>query len=179
MRIIAGEYKSRSLKSPGKKEGIRPTTDRARETLFNILNNFYDFEESKVVDLFCGTGSFGIECLSRGAAFAIFIDKDIKLVEENIKLLKIEDLSETIRGDALMFLRDESMNIDLIFADPPYEYMFYDKLLEKASKLSCYFILEHSKNYKVTDEFKSSMFRQKEVGVTFFSFFDFRKPSED
>lgn len=178
MRIIAGEYRHRIIKSPGKKEGIRPTTDRARETLFNILNNFFDFEESKVVDLFCGTGSFGIECLSRGAAIAIFVDKDVKLVEDNVKLLKIEDTSEIIRVDALMFLRDESMDIDLIFADPPYDYMFYDKLLEKASKLSSYFILEHSKNHKVTDEFKAFMTRQKEVGVTIFSFFDFRRPSE-
>jgi 16S rRNA (guanine966-N2)-methyltransferase len=178
MRIIAGEYRHRIIKSPGKKEGIRPTTDRARETLFNILNNFFDFEESKVVDLFCGTGSFGIECLSRGAEFAIFVDKDVKLAEENVKLLKLEDITEIIRGDALMFLRDESMDIDLIFADPPYDYIFYNKLLEMVSKLSTYFILEHSKNYKVTDEFKPFMTRQKEVGVTFFSFFDFRRPSE-
>ena len=178
MRIIAGEYRSRNLKTPGKKEGIRPTTDRARETLFNILNNFFDYEESKVVDLFCGTGSFGIECLSRGAEFAIFVDKDVKLVEENVKLLKVEDSSEVIRGDTLLFLRDESMNIDLIFADPPYDYIFYNKLLEKVSKLSTYFILEHSKNYKISDEFKPFLFKQKEVGTTFFSFFDFRKSSE-
>ncbi len=178
MRIIAGEYRHRILKSPGKKEGIRPTTDRARETLFNILNNFFDFENAKVVDLFCGTGSFGIECLSRGAEFAIFVDKDVKLAEENTKLLKIEDETEIIRGDALIFLRDESMDINLIFADPPYDYMFYNKLLEKVSKLSSYFVLEHSKNYKVDEEYKELMFRQKEVGVTFFSFFDFRKPSE-
>ena len=178
MRIIAGEYRSRNLKTPGKKEGIRPTTDRARETLFNILNNFFDYEESKVVDLFCGTGSFGIECLSRGAEFAIFVDKDVKLVEENIKLLGIGDSTEVIRGDALLFLRDESMNINLIFADPPYDYIFYNKLLEKVSKLSTYFILEHSRNYKIADEFKPFMTRQKEVGVTIFSFFDFKKPSE-
>lgn len=178
MRIIAGKYRSRSLKAPGKKEGIRPTTDRARETLFNILNNFFDFEDAKVGDLFCGTGSFGIECLSRGAEFAILVDKDAKLAEENVKLLKLEDTTEIIRGDALLFLRDESMNIDLIFADPPYDYIFYNKLLEKASKLNSYFILEHSRNYKVADEFKPYMTRQKEVGVTFFSFFDFRKSSE-
>lgn len=178
MRIIAGEYRSRSLKTPGKKEGIRPTTDRARETLFNILNNFFDYEGSKVVDLFCGTGSFGIECLSRGAEFTIFVDKDVRLIEENTKLLKVEEETEVVRGDALMFLRDETINIDLIFADPPYDYMFYNKLLEKVSKLSSYFILEHSKNYKVDEEFKSFMFRQKEVGVTFFSFFDFRKQNE-
>jgi 16S rRNA (guanine(966)-N(2))-methyltransferase RsmD len=178
MRIIAGEYKSRSLKTPGKKEGIRPTTDRARETLFNILNNFFDFEEAKIADLFCGTGSFGIECLSRGAAFAIFVDKDVKLAEENVKVLKLEDATEIIRGDALLFLRDESMDIDLIFADPPYDYIFYNKLLEKVSRLSTYFILEHSRNYVVADEFKPFMTRQKEVGVTFFSFFDFRRPSE-
>jgi len=178
MRIIAGEFKSRSLKAPGKKDGIRPTTDRARETLFNILNNFFDYEESKVVDLFCGTGSFGIECISRGAEFAILVDKDVKLVEENVRLLKIEDAAEIVRGDALMFLRDESMNIDLIFADPPYDYIFYNKLLEMASKLSSYFILEHSQNYKVSEEFIPSMFKQREAGQAIFSFFDFRRPSE-
>lgn len=178
MRIIAGEYRHRILKAPGKKAGVRPTTDRARETLFNILNNFFDFEEAKVADLFCGTGSFGIESLSRGAEFAILVDKDVKLAEENVKLLKIEDATEIIRGDVLLFLRDESMNIDLIFADPPYDYIFYNKLLEKVSKLSTYFILEHSENYKVADEFKAFMFRQKEVGMTFFSFFDFRKPAQ-
>lgn len=178
MRIIAGEYRSRSLKTPGKKEGIRPTTDRARETLFNVLNNFFDFEGAKVADLFCGTGSFGIECISRGAELAILVDKDVKLAEENVRLLKIEDVTEIIKGDALIFLRDESMDLDLIFADPPYDYIFYKKLIEKASKLSSYFILEHSRDYKIDEEFKEFMFRQKEVGVTFFSFFDFRKPSE-
>lgn len=178
MRIISGKYRSRVLKAPGKQAGVRPTTDRARETLFNILDNFFDYEDTKVVDLFCGTGSFGIECLSRGAEFAIFVDKDVKLIEHNVSLLKIEDETEVIKGDSLFFLNDESMDIDLIFADPPYDYIFYNKLLEKTSKLSTYFILEHSENYKVADEFKANMFRQKEVGMAIFSFFDFRKPSE-
>ncbi|MBX7044672.1 MAG: RsmD family RNA methyltransferase [Ignavibacteria bacterium] len=178
MRIIAGEYKHRVLKTPGKNDKVRPTTDRARETLFNILNNFFEFEGTAVVDLFCGTGSFGIECLSRGAELAIFVDKDVRLIEANAASLKTEESSEIIRGDALIFLRDESMNIDLIFADPPYDYIFYNKLLEKASKINSYFILEHSDNYKISEEFLPYMFRQKEVGMAIFSFFDFRKPSE-
>jgi 16S rRNA (guanine(966)-N(2))-methyltransferase RsmD len=178
MRIISGKYGHRVLKTPGKKDKVRPTTDRARETLFNILNNFFDFENASVADLFCGTGSFGIECLSRGAEFAIFVDKDVKLIEANAFDLKLDDQSEIIKGDAIHFLRDESMNMDLIFADPPYDYIFYNKLLEKASKLSSYFILEHSENYKVGEEFIPNMFRQKEVGMAIFSFFDFRKTSE-
>lgn len=178
MRIISGKYGHRILKTPGKKDKVRPTTDRARETLFNILNNFFEFENASVADLFCGTGSFGIECLSRGAEFAIFVDKDVKLIEANALDLKLEDLSEIIKGDAIHFLSDESINIDLIFADPPYDYNFYNKLLEKASRINSYFILEHSNNYKVSEEFLSCMFRQKVVGMTIFSFFDFKEPSE-
>lgn len=178
MRIISGKYARRVLKTPGKNDKVRPTTDRARETLFNILNNIFDFEGASVADLFCGTGSFGIECLSRGAEFAIFVDKDVKLIKANARDLNLNDSSEIIKGDASHFLRDESMNIDLIFADPPYDYFFYNKLLEKASKISSYFILEHSDNYKVSEEFIKYMFRQKEVGMAIFSFFDFRKSTE-
>jgi len=179
MRIIAGKYRSRILKSPGKQQGVRPTTDRARETLFNILSNFFDFEGKKVVDLFCGTGSFGIECLSRGAEFAILVDKSVKLAEENVKLLKIEDETEVIRTDALIFLKDESLEVDLIFADAPYDYNMYNKLIEMVMKIDAYFILEHSDNYKVDESLKDYMFKQKVVGNAIFSFFDFRKQSSE
>ena len=77
MRIISGKYKGRNLKSPGNSLTVRPTTDRGKETLFNVLFNHINIEDIVVADLFCGTGGIGIEFLSRGAGFCYFVDSDI------------------------------------------------------------------------------------------------------
>lgn len=131
MRIIAGKYRGRILKSPpdGK---TRPTSDRLRETLFNILAPKID-EETRILDLCAGTGAVGIEAISRGANHATFVDKSRKMcgvIEENLDLLKIpEDQTEIFQTSAEDFLRrNEKKNWDIIFFDPPYASNYFDVL---------------------------------------------------
>lgn len=126
MRIISGTYRGRILKSPSGNK-TRPTSDRLRETLFNVLQTKID-SETRFLDLCAGTGAIGIEALSRGAKFAAFVDKSRRacgLIEENLDLLAIpEDRTEIFQNSADEFLRrsgERSETWDLIFFDPPYE----------------------------------------------------------
>ena len=125
MRIIAGKYRGRELKSPASLE-TRPTSDRLRETLFNILAP--RIEGARFLDLCAGTGAIGIEALSRGAGRVTFVDQSRKmcaLIEENVRTLKIDEQdSEVVTGEATKFLRRQAKNgtlrFDLIYFDPPY-----------------------------------------------------------
>jgi len=118
MRVIAGEFRSRRLKSlPG--ELIRPTPDRLRETLFNILAP--RIQGATFVDAYAGTGAVGIEALSRGASNAIFIEKNrdaVELLEENLKTLGISARARVLRGGATLLLPRHASGI--VFLDPPY-----------------------------------------------------------
>ena len=122
MRIIAGTARSLPLKSV---EGLetRPTTDRIKETLFNILQN--DVPGSYFLDLFAGSGQIGLEALSRGAQYAVFVDsgkKQASCIEENIRFTKFDRQSRVYAADVLGALRamEGSYQFDLIFMDPPY-----------------------------------------------------------
>lgn len=124
MRIIAGEYRGRILKSPPDYK-TRPTSDRLRESLFNILTPLIG-EETRFLDLCAGTGAVGIEAISRGAGFAAFVDKSRKvcgLIEENLDLLNIpETKTEIVCSLAEKFVtRDSQKPWDIIFYDPPYQ----------------------------------------------------------
>ena len=124
MRIISGEYRGRILKSPSNIK-TRPTSDRLRETLFNILNPKIG-AESRFLDLCAGTGAVGIEAVSRGAEFAAFVDKSRRacaLIEENLDLLEIpEKQTEVFCISAEKFIaREQKTAWDLIFYDPPYQ----------------------------------------------------------
>ncbi|MEP0860229.1 MAG: 16S rRNA (guanine(966)-N(2))-methyltransferase RsmD [Ignavibacterium sp.] len=130
MRIISGYLKGRFFNVPQSKF-IRPTTDRVRETLFNILNNLIDFEGIEVLDLYSGSGSLGFECISRGAKSVLFVEKNnmiYKNLNENIKSLEIENKCSVVRSEAIVFTRKKSMkSFDLILADPPFfEYDIYN-----------------------------------------------------
>lgn len=123
MRIISGIYRGRRLKSPPKGAEIRPTLDRVKESLFNILQG--KFEGATVLDLFCGTGSLGFEAMSRGAARTVFNDTDrdaVKLLRENLTALKApEDSYKIYNYDFLTALRNiKNEKFDIIFLDPPY-----------------------------------------------------------
>jgi 16S rRNA (guanine966-N2)-methyltransferase len=124
MRIIAGEYRGRVLKSPPDNK-TRPTSDRLRETLFNILNPRIS-EATRFLDLCAGTGAIGIEAISRGADFVAFVDKSRRacaLIEENLDLLKIpEQQTEVFCNTAENFVqREQKQNWDIVFYDPPYQ----------------------------------------------------------
>ncbi len=123
MRIIAGEYRGRILKSPGNYQ-TRPTSDRLRETLFNVLNPRIN-PQLKFLDLCAGTGAIGIEAISRGAGFVSFVDisrKTCGLIEENLDLLRIpETQTEIYCSSAVKFLsREKQKSWDIVYFDPPY-----------------------------------------------------------
>ncbi|MEJ5262680.1 MAG: 16S rRNA (guanine(966)-N(2))-methyltransferase RsmD [Ignavibacterium sp.] len=129
MRIISGYLKGRLFNVPQSKF-IRPTTDRVRETLFNILNNLIDFEGISVLDLYSGSGSLGFECISRGAKSVLFVEANYliyKNLNANIVQLGLEDKCSVIRSEAIVFTRKKAYkNYDLILADPPFfEYDIY------------------------------------------------------
>ena len=120
MRVITGSARGRRLKEL---EGMetRPTTDRVKEGLFSALQ--FDIEGRKVLDLFAGTGQLGIECLSRGAASAVFVDRRadaVKLIRENLRLTELEDRARVVAGDSMEYLKSIREPFDIIFLDPPY-----------------------------------------------------------
>lgn len=123
MRIISGQFKGRFIKVP-QSDKIRPTTDRVRETLFNLIINRISFEDILVLDIYSGSGSLGLECLSRGAAEVHFIEKDFFIYNnllDNIKSLGVEDNCKVFKTDASGFTRQKTANrYDLILADPPF-----------------------------------------------------------
>ena len=124
MRVIAGKYRSRPLKGPGAQR-LRPTSDRLRETLFNVLGP--STEDSLFIDLFAGTGAVGIEAISRGARETIFVESNAKaarLIRENLNTLEIRAGAELIEAPALRGLERMAIRhllADFIFLDPPYE----------------------------------------------------------
>jgi len=120
MRVITGTARGRRLKELSGNE-TRPTTDRVKEGIFNIIQ--FDIEGRKVLDLYAGTGQLGIEALSRGAASAVFVDERrdaVSLIKENLKLTSFEKKSQVICGDAAAYLTAANEKFGLIFIDPPY-----------------------------------------------------------
>lgn len=120
MRVITGTARGLRLREL---EGMetRPTADRVKEGLFNILQ--FDIEGRRVLDLFAGTGQLGIEALSRGAQSAVFVDQRrdaVELVRENLKHTKLQDKARVVCGDAASFLSSTKEKFDIIFLDPPY-----------------------------------------------------------
>ena len=119
MRVISGTARGCRLKEP-KGRDIRPTTDKVKESLFNIIQ--FEVPGSRVLDMFAGTGQLGIEALSRGAEEAVFIDSSgaaAAIIRENIRLAGVEDRARVVLGNSLTSIR-ETGTFDLIFLDPPY-----------------------------------------------------------
>jgi 16S rRNA (guanine966-N2)-methyltransferase len=156
MRIIAGTYRSRQLKSP-KGLALRPTSDMLRETLFNILGP--RVEGSRFLDLFAGTGAVGIEAVSRGASFVVFVENHApasRLIKENLSLLGIESGARVISSDAVAAVakleRDSALAFDFVFLDPPYaeetKYQETLRALERSRLVeeSAVVIAEHHKS---------------------------------
>ncbi|MCL6282345.1 16S rRNA (guanine(966)-N(2))-methyltransferase RsmD [Ruegeria sp. 2012CJ41-6] len=126
MRIVAGQFRGRALASLGKGDAgahLRPTTDRVRESLFNVLTHQVGFDGLRVLDLFAGTGALGLEALSRGAAHVTFVDDGRVaqgLIHKNIDLTISADQTDLIRRDATRLGANPGAAYDLIFLDPPY-----------------------------------------------------------
>lgn len=129
MRVITGTARGRKLKEPDGNK-IRPTTDKVKESIFNIVQ--FDIEGRKVLDLFAGTGQLGIEALSRGAASVSFVDESreaVKLVWENLKSTGTEKNASVFQGDSIAFLKKDEQ-YDVVFMDPPYDTDLLDKALQ-------------------------------------------------
>ncbi len=173
MRIISGIYGGRRL-SPPKNITARPTTDFAKESLFNLLNNRLDFEGIDVLDLFAGTGGIGIECVSRGAREVTAVE--IAHVQQNwiiscCKQLGIRNLS-VIRGEVFKFLSACRTKYDLIFADPPYALERIEELPDLILPLlkeNGWLVIEHGKDTDFTSHPRHVETRS--YGSVHFSFF--------
>ncbi|NNF36109.1 MAG: hypothetical protein HKN68_18535 [Saprospiraceae bacterium] len=180
MRIIGGKFKSRRFNPPAKNWPTRPTTDYAKEGLFNILQNRIDFSETVMLDLFGGTGSHCYEFISRGCDDATYVDKFggcVAFVKKTAKELKIESSVTIVKMDVFKFIKSAVRQYDYIFAGPPYplptldtipDVIFSTSILKKDGL----FVLEHNPNH----DFSSHQYyvEQRSYGTTIFSFFQYR-----
>ena len=177
MRIISGKHKGRRLSAP-KNLPVRPTTDMATESLFNILNNTYYFEDLEVLDLFSGTGNISFEFASRGTQKITSVDKHYGCIKYINEVCKEFDFDiNTIKSDVYKFIDKTKIQADIIFADPPYNFsdedfskiatiIFEKDLLNEEGLL----IIEHSKQTKLNDHPNFSY--EKRYGGNVFSFFE-------
>jgi len=191
MRIIGGKYKGKRIKSLPKREDtklLRPTTDRVKESVFSILNNY--LEGVKFLDLFAGTGNVGIEALSRGAGKVIFVENDkrfCKLIKENLEKLGVErDRYEVICDDyvnALKRLARRGEKFDFIYADPPYEKGFYTRIVHMVKNLSLLdedglLILEEPKKSPFLPDNEEWIVERRGYGTTLVTFVNFHPEGE-
>ncbi|HUB81549.1 MAG TPA: 16S rRNA (guanine(966)-N(2))-methyltransferase RsmD [Bryobacteraceae bacterium] len=172
MRVIGGEFRSRRLRSvPG--NGTRPTPDRLRETLFDILAS--RLESASFLDAYAGTGAVGIEALSRGASHATFLEKDrfaIETIRENLALLGLEPRATVLKGAALLALA--RLRADIVFLDPPYTLeREYFAALEVLSQTAPSVVVQHSVRFELADAYgelrRAQFVRQGDNALSFFS----------
>lgn len=176
MRIISGKYKARRFSLP-KNFKARPTTDIAKESLFNVLNNRIDWEETQALDLFGGTGSIALEFVSRGCPSVICVEKDplnYSFIEKTRKELKADEL-KVLKTDVFKFIENCNIKFDLIFADPPFDLAFFNdvvtRILDKDMlKDGGTFIIEHPREFDFSE---LPLFSEQRVyGKVNFSFFE-------
>jgi 16S rRNA (guanine966-N2)-methyltransferase len=185
MRIISGTSRGRRLARP-KSQAIRPTSDRVKESIFNLLGN--EVEGKVVLDLFAGTGSLGIEALSRGAKKALFVEKGrqaLRLIQINLAQAGMEDRSEILPKDvnrALGILHQRGESFDLILMDPPYEKGLIQRTLLKLHSHRIYhkdsiLIVEHDRREPIPEKVEGwTLVRQRKIGDTLISFLIPRLP---
>jgi 16S rRNA (guanine(966)-N(2))-methyltransferase RsmD len=173
MRIIAGAYKGRNLKSPPSLD-VRPTSDRLRETLFNVIAP--RIEDVRFLDLCAGSGAVGIEALSRGAAQATFVDRSRRsctLIESNLKLCRVpEEQWEIYCAEAYGFLKQTDSQWDIIFFDPPYENDYLKTLQLLGSRLRDLLIVEHHHKNQLPESIgklhRTRILKQGDSALSFF-----------
>lgn len=184
MRIISGKYKGRRI-FPPKNLPVRPTTDMSKEALFNVLNNHFNFDALKVLDLFAGTGNISYEFASRGSENITSVDGDFGCVKFIKQTAAEYDFNiAAIKSDVFKFLEKNNNSYDIIFADPPYGLdqatfekvvltVFEKELLNEDGMM----VIEHSK-YTKLDHLDHFSFK-KSYGGSIFSFFEFESDEDE
>lgn len=178
MRIVAGALKGRRLEGPDW-DGLRPTSDSLRETLFNVLGP--TVAGARVMDVFAGTGAVGLEALSRGAASAAFVEQDaraIRLLERNIAHCGAENACVIIRGDFMKTRAqrmDSPIRYDLVFLDPPYDIPAIETALAAAASLTVpggRIVFEHSRRRSLPERVPGAVrYRVLQAGDSALSFY--------
>lgn len=178
MRIIGGNFKGRKFYPPAKNWPTRPTTDFAKEGLFNILQNSFDFETLKVLDLFGGTGNHSYEFISRGCNDVTYVDRFrgcLAFVKKTAATLEIEDKINIVANDVFKYIKSCNHSYDYIFAGPPYGMPRLDDLPDLIFKHELlnpngWFVLEHNPNHNFENH--SHFVKSRNYGTTIFSFFE-------
>lgn len=187
MRIISGSFRGKKIIAPANLP-VRPTTDFAKEALFNVLNNHYYFDEISVLDLFAGIGSISWEFASRGAQKIVSVDQDagcVKFLSETAQKLNVENRVSVVKNDVFQFLRRNIYgSFDLIFADPPFvfEQEDYDRLVEIVQSNNWVaeggeLVVEHSGNIQFVGH--PNLLETRKYGNVHFSFFDFEESNSE
>lgn len=179
VRVISGSARGLKLNTPGD-DRVRPTTDRVKESMFNIVQDWvYD---SQVLDLFAGSGALGIEALSRGASQAVFCDNSldsIKIIKSNIEKARVADRSQIVSGDFKRCLRDmeaKNKSFDMIFVDPPYYKGLFEEVLDtirscKILKKDGIVIVEHDAKRPIGQVEGLEVYKEKKYGITMLTFY--------
>jgi len=177
MRIISGKYRGKVLMAP-RNLPSRPTTDFAKEALFNLMNNHYNIEMISVLDLFSGTGNISYEFASRGAESVTAVDFNgncVKFINQTAAALQFETL-QAHRAEAIKFVQRAYRKWDVVFADPPYEFdghqelvnaVFEQKILEEEGML----VVEHARETNL--EAHPNFVERRKYGNVHFSFFEY------
>ncbi len=181
MRIVGGKYRGRIFK-PGKSFKARPTTDMAKESLFNVLQNYVDFENVRALDLFAGTGSISYELASRGCPDVTAVEINVanyQFIKEVIEKLQEKNI-RLVKSNVFVFAKRINEQFDLIFADPPYDHPKFNEIADLIFKNNLLkpgglFILEHSTQFDYTGHPNFKELRL--YGSVHFSLFTF-EPNE-
>ena len=186
MRVISGSVRGLKLNTPTNND-IRPTTDRVKEAMFNVIaSEIYD---SIVFDMFSGSGALGIEALSRGAKKSYFCDKNrqsIEVLKKNIEKTRFEDRSNVTVGDykvAIDMLKKNNIRCNLIFVDPPYYEGYFEEVLKSIVENEILeddgvIVVEHDAKTDIPEIFGLEKFKEKKYGITKLSFYTLEEDDE-
>lgn len=180
MRIISGSFRGKKINAPSNLP-VRPTTDFAKEALFNVLNNHYDFDSISVLDLFSGIGSISLEFASRGSTRIVSVDIDpgcVRFLSDTVKKMNLENIITVIRSDVFEFLKHQNSGFDVVYADPPYDFeqQDYDRIIGLVRENGFLspegeLIVEHPKNISFKEH--PNLAQTRKYGRVHFSFFEF------
>lgn len=186
MRVISGSARGLKLNTPTNND-IRPTTDRVKESMFNIISpQVYD---STVLDLFSGSGALGIECISRGAREVYFCDKSkesVQVLKSNLKKTKFNEKSHIMNEDyksVIKKLASRGVKFDLIFVDPPYYRGLFEDVLKSIDESGVLdkdgiIVVEHDADIKMKDVGDLCVYKERKYGITMLTFYGLEEDNE-